>query len=907
MPMQMLRLRPGVNSELTASQNEAGYSESALIRFRNALAEKVGGWTKYYAFAVGGIPKALHAWLDLNENEYLAVGTTTVLGSIFEGVLTNISPQQKITNFAPKFSTVSSTPNVKVDDSNISGITTFDSVEFLTPVAVGGLILAGVYPVALNLGTTTYRIIDDQNATSTVNDTGAVPVFTTTAGSATVSVLLTAHGLSVGGTINFPIATVLSTTGNDTYAKVLLHLNGTDTSTTITDSNAGGSAHTWTANGNAQIDTAAFKFGGASLLCDGTGDYVTTPDSTDFTLGTNDFTADCWFNCTATGGSDRHLWGQVANGLGASVSIRAQRTTANVIQARASIGGSPQIITGTTQFTDVLNTGWHHMAFVRTGNTLKLFIDGVQEGGDLSVSGSVNDSTNNWSVGRAGENTTDTWQGWIDEFRLSNGVARWTTTFTPPTAEYGTAAVQILGTYDAVTITDANNFTIALNSVVGDAGVFAMNGGLVSLRYFLAQGPVSATSGYGIGTYSSGGYSTGSTTTQQTGTNITATDWTLDNWGQVLLACPDGDGIYQWTPNSGLQNAEFIGTAPAKNTGIFIATEIQIAIAFGSTTDLDIGIDQDPLLVKWSAQGDYTDWTVTLNNQAGSRRLSTGSKIVGGLAAPQFNLLWTDIGLWAMNYIGFPDVFGFNPIGYGCGLVGKHAHGRLGSNIYWMSQSDFFVLGGGAPQSMPCTVWDKVFQDLNATYQHKSWAWPNSPFNEIWWFYPRASTNATEPDAYVKYNIKENTWDSGALDRTAGINQSILGMPIAAASTSLIYQHETGYNDDGNPITASFTTGDWQLSEGNDVLFVDWILPDMKFQTASGATTSASVQITFYSSYYPGGPQETHGPYTFTSTTTYINTRIRGRLLSMKIESTDLNSWWRIGGIRFRGAPDGRL
>ncbi len=902
MPMMTLKLRPGVNAELTPSQNEAGYSISNLIRFRNALAEKLGGWAKFYAFAVNGVPKAMHAWLDLNENEYLAIGTTQTLAVLNEGALANTAPQQKTTNFTPDFSTVSASPNVVVADSNISNITTYDSVEFLTPIAVGGLILAGVYPVALNLGTTTYRIIDDINATGTVNNGGAVPVFTATAGSASVSVLLTANAMTVGDEINFPIATVLSVTGNDTYTKSLLHANGTDASTTITDSNAGGSAHTWTAAGNAQIDTAQYKFGGASLLCDGTGDWVTTADSTDFTLGSGDWTIDIQVRPN-TNAAVLRIAGQGPVGLAAaSTPWYIERLATNKIRAYVSNGATFTTIDSTTS---IVTGSWWQIAVERDGSTLRLMVNGVQEA-TAAFSGTVPNGTNALRVGAAGEDTTTPWNGWLDEFRLSVGIARSAASLLAATAEYGVAAVEILGTYTAIAITDANNFIIAISQVANASGIYAMNGGLARLRYYIALGPVSATSGYGIGTYGSGGYGTGSSSAAQTGTDITATDWTLDNWGQTLLACPEGDGIYQWTPNSGVSNAQLIGTAPAKNNGIFVATEIQILVAYGSTTDLTIGIDQDPLLVRWSAQGDYTDFTADLTDQAGSRRLSTGSKVVGGMAAPQFNLLWTDIGLWTMNYIGFPDTFGFNPIGFGCGLIGKHAFARLGANIYWMSDANFFVLGGGAPQVIPCTIWDVVFQDINEDQQHKSWAWANTPFNEVWFFWARESTAATEPDFYAKFNTMENTWDYGPLDRTCGINQSILGMPIAATSTGIIYEHEVSQNADGQPINAYFQTGLYALSEGQDIFFIDWVLPDMRFGDFGDAQT-ASLKITFYSYYYPGGAAQTHGPYTYTSTTQYLNPRIRGRLVSIKVESNDLDSFWRIGAMRFRAARDGRL
>lgn len=225
--------------------------------------------------------------------------------------------------------------------------------------------------------------------------------------------------------------------GNDSYTKILLKFDGADASTTITDSNAGGSAHTWTAAGNAQIDTADSKFGGASLLCDGTGDIVSATDSSDFTLGSGNWTVDCWFKCNAAGGTVKYLCGQADAGISAAgSSFHIQRNASNVIVASVSTGSAFVTVTGTTTYTDALHTGWHHMALVRTGDILRLFLDGTQEGGDIAFTGSVNDASGVFVVGGANAAATTPWLGWVDEFRLSVGTARWTAAFTAPLVPY---------------------------------------------------------------------------------------------------------------------------------------------------------------------------------------------------------------------------------------------------------------------------------------------------------------------------------------------------------------------------------------------------------------------------------------------------------------------------------------
>lgn len=237
--------------------------------------------------------------------------------------------------------------------------------------------------------------------------------------------------------------------GNDEFTKVLLHFDGVDGSTLASDDNSaglrasGGNAHTWTAVGNAQTNiTNPGKFGPAAGLFDGAGDWITTPDHGDYTLGSGAWTVDFWFNCTVAGGSIERLCGQCdSTPTNASTSFRMYRTAGNFIEGIACVSTTAFTVTGTTQYTSAVNTGWHHAAFVRTGDILRLFIDGTQQGGDVAITGTVNDSANVLAVAQSGDMTGAAWTGTIDEFRLSVGAARWTSNFTPPTLSYDTDAL----------------------------------------------------------------------------------------------------------------------------------------------------------------------------------------------------------------------------------------------------------------------------------------------------------------------------------------------------------------------------------------------------------------------------------------------------------------------------------
>jgi concanavalin A-like lectin/glucanase superfamily protein len=221
--------------------------------------------------------------------------------------------------------------------------------------------------------------------------------------------------------------------GNDSFTKVLLHMDGSNGGTSFPDTNAGGSAHTWTASG-ATTDTSTFQFATASENAVGGSKYITTPDSTDFTLGSGDWTIDFWINVNGGAGTSRFVSSQLGStGTNASGSFAIKVDSSNVMIASVFTAAVSTDVTGTTNMT----TGtWRHVAFVRTGNILKLFINGTQEGGNVAYSGTVNDVTANLSVGRAGDFTSLTFNGYIDEFRLSVGVARWTANFTPPTGPY---------------------------------------------------------------------------------------------------------------------------------------------------------------------------------------------------------------------------------------------------------------------------------------------------------------------------------------------------------------------------------------------------------------------------------------------------------------------------------------
>lgn len=462
--------------------------------------------------------------------------------------------------------------------------------------------------------------------------------------------------------------------------------------------------------------------------------------------------------------------------------------------------------------------------------------------------------------------------------------------------------VTIQGRYQIASISDSTSFMINTPTQASSTATATMNTSLVQLVYYVGEGPPSAGVGYGLGGYGLGGYGRGSVTSSSLarGTAITATDWTMDNWGEILLACPYGGPVYSWSPNSGFTTAIVVPTAPFFNGGIFISQPQQILVCWYSVQSTGV---QDPLIVRWSDAGDYTNWTVSNQTSAGSFHIPTGSVIKGGLQAPNYGVIWTDVDAWVMQYVGGDVIFNFTRVGSGCGLIGMHAAGVIAGTVYWCGTSNFYVMSDRGVQVLPCTVWDFIFQNLDLDNVSKIRCAPNSMFNEIAWYFP-SSSGTGENDSYVKYNITEGEWDYGSLGRNAWVDVTALGNPIGTDVTA-IFQHEETNDAAGQPIDAVFQSGYWAIADGNELAFVDWILPDMKFGTYSGSQT-ASVLVSFNVVDYLGDTPTTYGPYTFTATTDYIPVRLRGRFMSITIQSQDLGSFWRIGRVRYRWAPAGR-
>lgn len=458
-------------------------------------------------------------------------------------------------------------------------------------------------------------------------------------------------------------------------------------------------------------------------------------------------------------------------------------------------------------------------------------------------------------------------------------------------------SVDLSGYYTA-TVT-AGVATIVGPSIAGSAASATENGGLVRISYLLPSAIEGAavSGGYGIGLYGTGPYG-GATLIP---TPYSLRQWSMDSWGEDLLASPSNGPIYIWQPPIGYDNpATVIPKAPDASVTMFVSSASRQIIALGCTDP--ITGDQDLMLVRWCSTDDYTDWTASATNSAGSFRLTKGSRIVGGTQGPNYVLIWTDTGLWLMQYTGYPYIYRFDQVGWGCGLMSMRAFAEIGPRYHWLGPKGFFVYDGQAVRPVRSPVWDQIFDNIDTNYVDAVHAGSNSYFNESEWFYPTTGSAGVCTQS-VKLNVEaeEGEWDINPnFQRSAWHDAANSLAPIATDYVGYLQQHEMTNDLDGSAIVAMAQTGFFGINEGFDFTRIGRILPD--FKLSDGAT----VYVEFDFVDYVNDDVRTFGPYTVTADTQYIQVDGRGRYMRVRVYSNGLGVWWRLGRCQIEQAPDGR-
>ena len=639
--------------------------------------------------------------------------------------------------------------------------------------------------------------------------------------------------------------------------------------------------------------------------------------------------------------SDIQTWGDLDGnpyvGVGTTEKVYSYSTIDKILQdvspqylVRSSVTPKISTVAGSSQVTVVDTTTpyltvYDYVTFDTPYSIGGLILSGTYP---IVVAGGV--STYIFDAGVNALTTDDT--GELPSFSVVSGSSEVICTF-PIKYQSGTLAVgdnigfivptnigglTVVGQYIVSKVRSATEFVFVDNQTPTSSGTKFMNDNKLSLRYWIAQGPVIVGSGYGANKYGEFVYGgSGKEREPIKGDVYKADAWWLDTRGSSLIASAAGGPIFFYNNSYGFKNLTILNNAPLASNGSFVAMPYGHIMAWGCSDP--INPIQAPLYIRWSNATDPNNWSIAGNSDAGFYNIPTGSKIVRGIQGPTQQYWFTDIDLYAAQYIGYPGVYGFNKIGNGCGLLAPRAVGLLAGSIYWMSQREFFVCPqGGSPQPIPCTVWDFIFQNIDQENISKVVCGTNSLFNEVNWFFQTANKSPNlnpdypynpESTAYVCYNVQYQEWDFGYLNRVAWFDQSLVGEPLAADSAGYIYQQDTDYNlavgDKTLPISAWFKTGYFSITNGQDLSFCDWFLPDFRFGEWD-QPKDADLSVTFYVTDYAGQEPRIYGPYPFNKQTQFINPRFRGRFVSMKIEGVDLNSFWRLGSCRYRLAPSGR-
>ena len=475
-------------------------------------------------------------------------------------------------------------------------------------------------------------------------------------------------------------------------------------------------------------------------------------------------------------------------------------------------------------------------------------------------------------------------------------------------AEHQITRVVNGNTYE-ITVSVTANSSDSGNGGSGVDGVYQINVGLDTSV---------GGNGWGAGGY--GGVNADLTTfgwgeAAASGTTAQIRLWSHDNFGEDLLLNPKDDAIYYWDKTNTVSNrAVLLSSLSGASDVPTIAKQILVSdidrhvIAFGANT---IGTTtQDPLLIRFGSQESLTDFTPTATNTAGDLRLSSGSTFVQAVETKQQILVFTDRSLFSMRFIGPPFTFGLQELSKNITIMSPKAAVAVDDAVFWMGK-DTFYLYGGQTQQIPCTVREKVFLDFNLSQVDKVFAAVNSQWGEIWWFYPSASS--TENDKYVIYNYLEKTWYYGTLTRTAWHDRGIRRFPIAAGS-SYLFDHETGNDDDGSPMTASIESSQIDIGDGYQFSFIKQLIPDITFEGSTSDTGNPTATFTLQARKGPGSTyaNSSSGSSERTSTTSVeqftdlINVRLRGRSFNMKLESTAQGVAWKLGTPRVDIRPDGR-
>ena len=494
-----------------------------------------------------------------------------------------------------------------------------------------------------------------------------------------------------------------------------------------------------------------------------------------------------------------------------------------------------------------------------------------------------------------------------------------------------------------ITVPSTTTFT----ATIPNAASATSSDGTVDIQPYAVVGPAEQSYGYGFGISTYGGVVTGGADTGW-GIAVAASTqtlepglWSLDTFGNVLIATIANGRTYTWNSNdaakfttrASVNTTNFLTTLnPVASRLSLVSPTTQHLIHFGTCTTYNDASTQDDMFIRFSNNEEINSYDVKATNTAGTFRLQDGTKIMGALTAKETILVWTDSSLYTMKFVGAPFTFGFEQVGTNCGLIGKNSAVEIDGVAYWMSNNGFFMFDGTV-KSLPCSVEDYVFDDIDTTKGQQVCAGLNNLFTEVTWWYP--TTGSDFNNRYVSYNYGETmklpagNWYTGTNAnsiRTSWTDTLVYPRPYAtkynesAAGTfpavigvtglgqTVYFEHETGtdqINPDGSTtaLTSFIQSFEFSLQKDQTEYFLAMrrFLPNFKTLTGNNNITLAVTD-------FPAtdATATALSPFVVTSSTNFVDTRARGRYASIKLQNTAAGETWRFGTFQVDLQPDGR-
>ena len=479
-------------------------------------------------------------------------------------------------------------------------------------------------------------------------------------------------------------------------------------------------------------------------------------------------------------------------------------------------------------------------------------------------------------------------------------------TFSGSTAVGGVPAGE-LNAELVITVIDTDNFTITV-ATAATSTVAAGGGTAIVAAFQINTGNATTTYGYGwgAGAWGAGGWGSGSIVP----VTLLQRDWWFDNFYNDLIANIRNGSIYTWVSDPTFTTravllSSIVGATdvPTKVMQILVSQGDKHLLAFGATEYA--GSTFNPLLIRWSDQDDPYNWTPSPTNSAGFIQVPRGSRIVRAIPTRQEILVFTDGTLNSLQFLGTTDVFGIQELSNNISIASPRACAVVNNTAYWMGVDKFYAYSGRV-ETLPCTLRNHVFTNINYDQAEQIVCGTNEGWNEIWWFYPTADSVVN--NAYVIYNHLERIWYYGTINRTAWIDSALREYPQGVGDF-VLYNHEQGLNDGVLPMESYIQTSDFDLQDGDQFILIKRIIPDINFDGSTAVNPEVRMTMkprNFPGSSYGKSPTQKVIETTVGQYTDQIFLRARARQMGFEIQSEDLDVQWQLGSPRLDGRPDGR-